>query len=240
MAVPVASELIELVTRDSEEYAARAKAVFDAAVGRHAIPTCDRAYGFESTAPSGASASWREEIGHASAILPLRARCLDLVVLGRSRRVAAQPYTDTIEETVLRGGRPVLLAPLRPLAPLGDVMAIAWNNSPESARAVAAALPFLARARAVHILTAADAGPSAAGTELADYLAWHGITAAAHLIRPVPGVDTGELVLAAARDHGADLLVMGGYGHAPWREMIFGGTTRDVVGVSRLPLLLTH
>ena len=62
----------------------------------------------------------------------------------------------------------------------------------------------------------------------------------AHRIRPVKGVGTGELVLAEARDHGADLLVMGGYGHSPWREMIFGGATRQVVSTASLPILLAH
>jgi nucleotide-binding universal stress UspA family protein len=33
---------------------------------------------------------------------------------------------------------------------------------------------------------------------------------------------------------------MGGYGHAPWREMIFGGATAQIVGTSRLPVLLSH
>ena len=57
---------------------------------------------------------------------------------------------------------------------------------------------------------------------------------------PIKGVGPGELVLAAARDHACDLLVMGGYSRSPWREMLFGGATRDVVGRSLLPLLLSH
>ncbi len=53
-------------------------------------------------------------------------------------------------------------------------------------------------------------------------------------------VGPGEQVLAEARDEGADLLVMGGYGHRPWRELLFGGATRQVVGHSLLPVLLAH
>jgi nucleotide-binding universal stress UspA family protein len=241
ISVPVATELIELVTRDSAEYATKAKSIFDAAVARHVIPIRDRPSGQERVAPGGASASWREMLGHPSAIVPLRARCFDLVVLGRSGRVTSERSTDTVEETVFRGGPAALLAPMRPQVPLGEVICIAWNNSPEAARAVGAAMPLLSGARQVHILMSADAGDHrAAGTELSDYLAWHGIAAASHLIRPRRGVETGELVRAAARDRGADMLVMGGYGRAPWREMIFGGTTRRMVGISRIPLLLAH
>jgi nucleotide-binding universal stress UspA family protein len=56
----------------------------------------------------------------------------------------------------------------------------------------------------------------------------------------VPGAGAGQQLLSAAREENADLLVMGGYGRVPWREFLFGGATRDVVGVSLLPLLLTH
>jgi nucleotide-binding universal stress UspA family protein len=33
---------------------------------------------------------------------------------------------------------------------------------------------------------------------------------------------------------------MGAFGHAPWRELLFGGATREVIGTSLMPLLLAH
>jgi hypothetical protein len=54
------------------------------------------------------------------------------------------------------------------------------------------------------------------------------------------GVGAGQQLLAATRDQGADLLVMGGYGQMPWRQSLFGGATREIVGVSLLPVLLSH
>jgi len=89
-------------------------------------------------------------------------------------------------------------------------------------------------------LSAGKEVESLSDAELASYLGWHDIAAVAHHVQPVKGVKTGELLLATARDKGADLLVMGGYGHAPWREMIFGGATAQIVGNSRLPVLLSH
>jgi nucleotide-binding universal stress UspA family protein len=172
--------------------------------------------------------------------VPQRARLNDLVVLGQSGRVTDKPHSDTLEETVVHGGRPVLLAPARALGPIGEVIAIAWNASPEAARAVSGALPFLVEARAVHILSVGKEDDSLSDAELAAYLGWHGVTAVAHHVPPVKGVKTGEALLAAARDQSADLLVMGGYGHAPWREMIFGGATAQIVGTSLLPVLLSH
>jgi nucleotide-binding universal stress UspA family protein len=240
ISTPVAGELIELAQRESEDNAVKARAAFDAAIARYSMPVRDKPPGKGEAANAGASASWREEIGHAPSIVPRRARLSDLVVLGQSGRVAEQPHSDTLDETVVLGGRPVLLAPARALGPLGAVIAIAWNASPEAARAVSGALPFLGSAREVHILSVGKEDESLSDAELASYLGWHGIAAGAHHVHPVKGVKTGELLLAAARDKGADLLVMGGYGHAPWREMIFGGATVQIVGKSRLPVLLSH
>jgi nucleotide-binding universal stress UspA family protein len=236
----VAAELIAIATRESEERAFKAKAAFDAAVLCHALPLRSKPLGMGQPAAGSPSVQWHEEIGDAASIIPRRARLNDLVVLGQSGRVVDKPSTDTPEETIVRGGRPVLLAPVRPAMPVGEVIAIAWNASAEAARAVAASLPFLYQAREIHILTASGGDEHAPDTELANYLAWHGIVGTAHGVRSLEGVGTGELLLAAARDYGADLLVMGGYGHAPWREMIFGGATRQIIGTSRLPILLAH
>lgn len=240
LSAPVASELIELANRESKACTAKAKAVVDAAAARHAFPLRDKPASIGEATSGMASISWREELGHASAIVPLRGQLADLVVLGQSGRVVDKPHSDTLEETVIRSGRPVLLAPARPTVSVGEVIAIAWNASPAAARAVSGAMPFLTPAREVHVLTACEDDGAPPDTGLALYLAWHGVAAACHGIRPVKGIGTGELLLAAARDHGADLLVMGGYGHAPWREMIFGGATREIVGSSRLPVLLAH
>jgi nucleotide-binding universal stress UspA family protein len=240
ISTPVAGELIELARRESESNAAKARAAFDAAIARHSLPVRDKPFGIGQAATGSASVCWREEIGHAPSIVPNRARLSDLVVLGQSGRVDEQPHSDTLDETVVLGGRPVLLAPARPLGRLGNVIAIAWNASPEAARAVSGALPFLGSAREVHILSVGKEDESLSDAELVTYLGWHGIAAAAHHVQPVKGVKTGELLLAASRDKGADLLVMGGYGHAPWREMIFGGATVQIVGHSRLPVLLSH
>jgi nucleotide-binding universal stress UspA family protein len=197
------------------------------------VPVAGRATLFE------ASAAWREETGPASDIVARRGRLFDLVVLGRSDRVVDQPYSNTVEDTVLASGRPVLLAPAHPPPELGRAVAIGWNGSPQAVRAMVAALPFLAQAKEVRVITI---GPSAeaTGAEAVEYLAWHGIAAVARDMQPVSGVGAGEQLLAAARDEGCDFLVMGGYGHTPWREALFGGATREVVGTSMLPLLLAH
>jgi nucleotide-binding universal stress UspA family protein len=236
----VTDELIAMAAKESQDKAAQAQSVFDAVVLSHALPLRDRPVGAGPAAAGSPSARWRDETGDPGLIIPRRARFNDLIILGQSGRVVDKPSTDIPEEAILHGGRPVLLAPVRPAAPIGKIVTIAWNASVEAARAVAAALPFLCQAREVHVLTAGDGDERAPDTALIDYLAWHGIIGVSHGVRALSGVGIGELLLATARDVGADLLVMGGYGHAPWREMLFGGATRQIIGTSRLPILLSH
>jgi len=207
-------------------------------VKRHALGTSDAPppLGTDAALLRQASACWREETGEGATTVADRARLFDLLVLGRSGRVVGEPHSVAIEEALLSSGRPVLVAPAEPPKLLGETIALAWNDSAESARALAAAIPFLEKARAVNVLSLGDKNAG----EVAKHLGWYGVRATAASVPPVEGVRVGELLLAAAREHGADLLVMGGYGHAPWREMLFGGATRQILGSSRLPLLLSH
>ena len=39
---------------------------------------------------------------------------------------------------------------------------------------------------------------------------------------------------------GADLLVMGAYGHSRLREFVLGGATRSVLAAMTLPVLMAH
>ncbi len=234
----MSGEFIDKFVADAAALAGKAKAAFETTAARHGIPL--------SSAPSNAlplktaaSAAWREETGYGPTLVSRRARFFDLVVLGRSERVIDQPHSDTVEQTLLNSGRPVLLAPAKPPSEIGDVIAFGWNGSPEAVRALVAALPFLAVARSNLLVTVGEKHQESAAATI-EYLGWRGIAAKHRHIMAVPGVGPGPQLLSAARDEGADLLVMGGYSHAPWREYLFGGATHAVTGVSLLPLLLSH
>ncbi len=236
---PVVGDLMERTAQEVAEAAARAKQMFDKAIAGQGLSMRTDPPAPKPGTRIEASATWREETGFAGELIPRRARLFDLVVLGRSDRVVDEPHSDVLEDTVMRCGRPVLLAPARPPGDLGVAAAIAWNGSAEAARAVNGALPFLARAKKVIVLTA-GAADTAEGADLVKSLAWRGIAASTRHLAPVSGVNVGEQLLAAARDDGADMLVMGGYGKAPWREFLLGGATRQVVGTSLLPILIAH
>ncbi len=236
--MPLADNIIQRAEQEGLDAAARARKLFDSTVTRHAVFRRDTPppLGSDPGLLNQASACWREEMGYGAISLAARGRLFDLIILGRSGRVVDEPSSAAVEEALLSTGRPILLAPAKPPKVLGETIALAWNDSPESAKALSAALPFLIRARAVHVLALDHPGAG----DLAQHLAWYGVRATAHSLETFDNVRAGEILLGAAREQGADLLVMGGYGRAPWREILFGGVTRHIVATSLLPVLLSH
>lgn len=231
--MPLSGEWIDKLVEEGKTKATTVAADFTAAAARQGIALVT------APAPTGVSASWREEVGDAASLVSRRARFFDLVVLGRSDRVIEAPYTDTVEETLIQSGRPVLLAPARVPAKLGETIAFGWDGSAAAVRALAAAMPLLAAAKQVFVIIIGERHHDSA-TGIIEHLAWRGIAATRRAVATVAGVGPGEQLLGEARDEGADLLVMGGFGHTPWREMIFGGVTRDLLARSLLPLLMSH
>jgi len=180
--------------------------------------------------------------------LAAQVRYCDLAVVGQADhdgRGAPVPDlgADLPDYLLLTSGRPVLVVPSagadwRPDAPA----LVAWDGSVEAIRAVTAALPLLRAAQGTTIVAfgaaaevAGDADPCAL---LGAWLDRHGIAArACH--RAAAG-DVGEALLSAAADLDAGLLVMGGYGHARYRELVLGGVTATVLRSPTLPVLLAH
>ena len=221
----------------SETLAARreqASAAFAAAASCHGLPIADSIEASESPV-----AVWQEKRGDAPEIVASVARYFDLVVLGRSDRVIHAPHTDAIEQTLLLSGRPVLLAPANPLDVVGETVAFAWNGSAQAVRALVNALPFLRLAKQTVVIAIGSDGPTGV-EDLRGYLHVHGIAVRLKEIQWAADLSLRGQLLSVAHAEHADLLVLGGYGHAPWREALFGGTTNELVGRSMLPLLLAH
>jgi nucleotide-binding universal stress UspA family protein len=231
----IIDQLTEASAAEMDRQRAAARATFEAGCGAASIPLADTAPGRR-----GASAGWLEETGRRDELVPRRARASDLVVFGRPESDLAPDLLPVLEATLFGAGRPLLIVPSSAPATVGERIAIAWNDSPEAARAVAGALPFLDAVRAVHVLTAETrrAGPEAA-QHLIGYLQWRGI-AAEHRVVAATAAPVAEALLEAAAAAGADLLVMGGYGRTRLSELVLGGVTRHVLNHPTLPLLMAH
>lgn len=231
-AVPFDQAWIGQVAAAAATVEGNTKAAFAEIAARHGLRP-------GGTAADEPGAWWLSVPGDGPRLLAQRARFFDLVVLGRSGRVVDEPHSDAVEETLLASGRPILLAPEEPPKTIGEAIAFGWNGSAQAVRALAASLPLLETARRVSIISIGEK-PDGSLDSLKQYLELHNITAEFRDVFQVEGADLGGQLLSAARDAGADLLVMGGYGRSPWREVLFGGTTRQVVGVALLPLFVAH
>ncbi|MGV8954841.1 MAG: universal stress protein [Cypionkella sp.] len=177
--------------------------------------------------------------GTAGAALTAEARTADLFV-------ATRPYGDPADEVhmevaVLFGsGRACLFVPPKGVAPrtFGTVL-VAWNGSREAARAVAEAMPLLKLAGQVVVVAVRDSEGAEPGGDIARHLSRHGISAVIGTVDDAIA-GPGESLLAEARRLGADLLVMGGYGHSRFREWVLGGATRHVLTHADIAVLMAR
>jgi nucleotide-binding universal stress UspA family protein len=170
-------------------------------------------------------------------------RFASLVVIGRPGADDENIAPATVKAAIYDCARPVIIAPpdLKP-GPIGSVV-VAWNGSQQAARAVGSALPFLATAGKVTVLVA-DAKPEDVGASLLmRNLGRRGIAATVDTAKfgALTGRGRGRALLAYARDKGADLLVMGAYGHGELSNFLgLGGATAKVIASCPVPLLLAH
>ncbi len=174
-----------------------------------------------------------------------RTRFSDLTVLPR-------PYGDkrsheleaVVEAALFDGAVPVLIQPDDTAFPADiKTITIAWNDSSESLRAVRAAMPFLLRAELVNIaiIDPPQHGPdrSDPGGQLSQMLSRFGVRPEVSVLsKTMPRVS--DVLMRHAGDIGANLIVMGAYGHSRFRESILGGATRNMLEQATVPVLMTH
>jgi nucleotide-binding universal stress UspA family protein len=190
------------------------------------------------------SASWAEMSGaDIRRDLVRYARIHDVTVLSRELVEEFEPSNHFVQDLLFGSGRPLLLGSGVPTRrQFGRVIAIAWNDTAASARAVAAALPLLARADKLIVISAGegqgDRAFSSDAGELARSLSWFGAKVE-HIRVKMARSLVSHVFEAATRAH-ATLVVMGAYGHSREREFILGGFTASVIAECPLPVLLFH
>jgi nucleotide-binding universal stress UspA family protein len=204
---------------------------------------CDReqlAIARTSSLSSGVSAEWHHEIGHEPAWVVEYGQACDLIVIGRP--IGGEGVSsDTLEAALVETGRPLLIPGADLTQALAETIAIAWKPTAQSARAVGAAMPFLAKSKNIIILTVGE--NERVGEESSDKLVAaltrHGLKVSSRHLQPGDGSAANTLLTAASR-MSVGLLVMGGYGHSRFREFMFGGFTEEVLRGAELPVLMMH
>jgi len=195
----------------------------------------------------GVTAEWRLIPEGPEADPAVHARYVDLTILGQldPDRGEAEIIDRRPEQVALASGHPVLVVPYAgPFENVGRRVVVGWSATREAARAVNDAMPLLMAADVVNVLTIdaheAPRGHGALpGADISLHLARHGVKAT--IEQTVSGdLSVGDTLLSRAADLGADLLVMGAYGHSRLRELLLGGATRTLLRSMTLPLLMSH
>ena len=216
-------------------------------VGQEQRELLERAFKAEA-ARTGVHGDWRVTTAYANEVVPAAARLADLVIAGQfdpndPESLVANQF---LEHLILDSGRPVLVVPyVGTFASFGTHVVLAWDQSREAARAVADALPIVRTAKQTTIVTLGAQGGEPPGSRLpgadiAAVIARHGAAVAVDEMAEAPAGAVGEALLSHAADLSADLLVMGCYGHARWRELVLGGASRTVLRSMTIPVLMSH
>jgi nucleotide-binding universal stress UspA family protein len=173
--------------------------------------------------------------------LATQALYADLVVLSQSDPAPVVRLAPELPAYVLlHSPCPVLVTPFAGAPPAcGAHPMVGWNESVQARRAVANAVPLLQRARTVSLaIFNAAAAPRPVGADIALFLARHGINI--EVISRETELEVAYALLELAREIGADVLVIGGYGHARFREVVLGGATQTILTSMTLPVLISH
>jgi nucleotide-binding universal stress UspA family protein len=227
----VIDQIIMNCIREEQKQALAVHRKFESALARHGI-----------------KGEWRTPGGIAWEETAIQARYADMVIVGQVNPALKGAVISPLcpEDVALSAGRPVLVAPLS-WAPtrIGHRILVAWNARREATRAVHDALPLLIKAELVTVLVAnpetwvVPPHGQEPGADIALHLARHGIKVQVDVV-VAQGTRTGEIVRAKARETGADLIVMGAYGHSRTRELVLGGVTRYMLREMPVPVLLSH
>jgi nucleotide-binding universal stress UspA family protein len=189
---------------------------------------------------------WRAQMtaGPTSHYLAAEARAADLLVVANEfddGKVSGSSEID-VSDLLMRGGRPLLLAPPGVTKLKLTRTLVCWNDSRESRRAIADALPILKASQAVDMVELAgeqEIEPAQARlADVGDWLHRHGVEANC-FATPLTGVESAHLA-AIAEDLGADLIVAGAFGHSRLREWAFGGVTQDLLVRSERCAFVSH
>lgn len=189
--------------------------------------------------------SYRFQFGMAESRLLEQSAINDVVVVGPNDVGEEGPHPSRmVGDLLLYSRTPVLVVPKghKRLDCAGPAL-VAWNGSTEACVALRAALPLLAKASKVYLVSVAETKPrqryDLPPVEGGEYLSRHGIEAELVEIPQGDG-SIAETLVDAARIRDCGYMVMGAYGQSRLAEFLTGGVTRKALTDPQIPILLAH
>ncbi|WP_062228424.1 universal stress protein [Aureimonas frigidaquae] len=166
------------------------------------------------------------------------ARLTDLFLAGRPLGPEDNGWPSLFQSTLFSGGRSVYMVPPDRAPQPPRTILVGWRDGRETTRALTEALPFLRKADRVILASVGIGAEDAGAPEIVRHLERHGVAAQ---FRSLPtGGRVSETLLAECAAEKVDLLVIGAFGHSRFWEWVLGGTTRNILTVSAIPVLLAH
>lgn len=203
---------------------AAARALFESEIAKHNI-----------------DARWIEVDGDDELAVLAAARRHDLIVFPHVATSAYGAYAISASHIGMGAGGPVLVLPERGFPiPFGKRVMVAWKESREAARALRDAWPFLSAAQEVHFLAVSRDAPSDFDDVMRLNLEAHGVKTFRMHVDRNEDIEVGNAIQRHAGMVGAELVVLGLYGHSRMRELLLGGVSRDLLSSLPLPLLVSH
>jgi nucleotide-binding universal stress UspA family protein len=174
------------------------------------------------------------------------AKAMDLVVMGQvNPHAGAMPSWYRPAEIVVNCGRPILMVPyIGTFEEVGRRVLVAWDGSREAVRALNDALPIIASARVVTLMTIRPDVRSLQSERIAmqnirRHLARHDVVAI--IDETIRGDSTiHDVLLSRSVDLAVDMIVAGAYHHSPLREALIGGVSRGLLQHMTVPVLMSH
>ena len=224
--VPV--DLIELQREENSKIARDAISRFEAGVKKAGVASETRQ--LDAT------------FGGAATLFAQVARRFDISVVAQAQREQGATDELIIEGALFESGRPVIVVPYIQKSGLTlERVLVCWDGGRTAARAIADAMPFLTRAKAVDLVIVAEErkNDEITGVRMSEHLARHGVAVSVKRIAK-GDLAVQDVILSYAADSSADFMVMGGYGHSRLREFILGGVTRGILNSMTVPVLMSH
>ena len=215
------------IREENEQGAAAAAAAFEKQAGDAGVDV--RARALTTTVSAGYDLFGR------------MARRFDLAVVGQDDPEKERSEALIAEGALFESGRPLVVVPYINKEPLKlDRIMVCWDGSRPAARAIADAMPLLARAGQVDVVIVEQAkSDEMPGADVAAHLARHDLNVMVQRVAR-GDLDVKDALLNYAADSAADMVVMGGYGHSRMREFILGGVTRGMLASMTVPTLMSH
>jgi nucleotide-binding universal stress UspA family protein len=184
---------------------------------------------------------WLEVNGDRDEELIACARRHDLVVMPPTMKAAFGQNAVQATQVAMACGGPVLIVPPSGFSKeIGKKILVAWNDSRESARALRDAWPFLTQADEIHFLIVSRRAAPQLDELLHRHLRQHNCRPAKVVVDSRDDLVTGNVISRHIGMAGADMAVLGLYGHSRLRELVLGGVSRDLLEELPVPLLMSH